>query len=117
MVTSDNYQKNQHDITWSVKEKIHTRPTLSARGCFAMYSGRSPPDIHSETSSKGAMVAPRRGTTFGCALDGLTALHAMGHTTEVVPDLGEVHAIAIDPATGMRFGASDPRGDGITLGY
>jgi gamma-glutamyltranspeptidase/glutathione hydrolase len=52
----------------------------------------------------------------GFPSDVLTSLHAMGHTTEFVADLGEVHAIAIDPS-GMRFGASDPRGDGITLGY
>jgi hypothetical protein len=28
-----------------------------------------------------------------------------------------VHAIQIDPATGLRLGASDPRSDGVTLGY
>ena len=53
----------------------------------------------------------------GFPADVVTALHAMGHTTEVGPDLGDVHAIMIDPATGMRLGASDPRADGVTLGY
>ena len=41
----------------------------------------------------------------------------MGHGTEVVSDMGDVHAIMIDPATGLRLGASDPRADGVTLGY
>ena len=32
-------------------------------------------------------------------------------------DMGGVQAIAIDPATGLRLGASDPREDGAALGY
>jgi gamma-glutamyltranspeptidase/glutathione hydrolase len=53
----------------------------------------------------------------GFPADVVTALHAMGYRTEVVSDMGDVHAIVIDPATGLRLGASDPRGDGVTLGY
>jgi gamma-glutamyltranspeptidase len=30
--------------------------------------------------------------------------------------MGDVHAIQIDSA-GLRLGASDPRSDGVTLGY
>ena len=41
----------------------------------------------------------------------------MGHRTEVGADMGDVHAIMIDQATGLRLGASDPRLDGRTLGY
>jgi gamma-glutamyltranspeptidase len=32
-------------------------------------------------------------------------------------DMGGVNAIAIDPSTGLRLGASDPREDGAALGY
>jgi gamma-glutamyltranspeptidase / glutathione hydrolase len=54
----------------------------------------------------------------GFPADVLTSLQAMGHTTRVASeDMGEVHAIAIDPSTGVRYGASDPRGEGVTLGY
>jgi gamma-glutamyltranspeptidase / glutathione hydrolase len=54
----------------------------------------------------------------GFPADVLTSLRAMGHTTRVAAeDMGEVHAIGIDPSTGVRFGASDPRGEGVTLGY
>jgi gamma-glutamyltranspeptidase / glutathione hydrolase len=53
----------------------------------------------------------------GFPADVVNALVAMGHSTEVVSDMGEVHAIMIDPATGLRLGASDPRADGVTLGY
>jgi len=28
-----------------------------------------------------------------------------------------VYAIAVDPASGERWGASDPRADGATVGY
>ncbi len=53
----------------------------------------------------------------GFPTDVLTALEAMGHATEVGADMGDVHAIMIDGATGLRLGASDPRLDGRTLGY
>jgi gamma-glutamyltranspeptidase/glutathione hydrolase len=53
----------------------------------------------------------------GFPADVLTALEAMGHTPEIGPDMGDVHAIMIDAATGLRLGASDPRLDGRTMGY
>ena len=53
----------------------------------------------------------------GFPVDVVTALEAMGHTTEVGADMGDVHAIMIDQATGLRLGASDPRLNGRTLGY
>ncbi len=53
----------------------------------------------------------------GFPTDVVTALEAMGHATEAGPDMGDVHAIMIDPATGVRLGASDPRLEGVTVGY
>lgn len=53
----------------------------------------------------------------GFPADVVTALGAMGHRTAVGADMGDVHAIMIDPVTGLRLGASDPRQDGRTLGY
>lgn len=46
-----------------------------------------------------------------------TALNARGHTTYRVGHMGLVNAIAIDPATGDRLGAADPRHDGAAVGY
>jgi gamma-glutamyltranspeptidase len=43
-------------------------------------------------------------------------LEAMGHRLQTTDDMGDVHAIMIDPATALRLGASDPRQDGLTLG-
>ncbi len=54
---------------------------------------------------------------LGFPADVVTALEAMGHSTEVGDDMGDVHAVMIDEATGLRLGASDPRLDGRTLGY
>ena len=51
------------------------------------------------------------------APDVLNALGALGHTTKVAKPMGEVYAIAVDPASGERWGASDPRADGATVGY
>jgi gamma-glutamyltranspeptidase / glutathione hydrolase len=53
----------------------------------------------------------------GFPADVVTALTALGHRLDTVSDMGDVHAIQIDPASGLRLGASDPRADGITLGY
>jgi gamma-glutamyltranspeptidase/glutathione hydrolase len=55
----------------------------------------------------------RRGFPAGV----VSALHALGHRTSVQADMGDVHAILIDPKSGVRFGASDPRMDGRTIGY
>ncbi len=52
----------------------------------------------------------------GFPADVVNALAAMGHTTEVRADMGDVHAIMIDDS-GVRLGASDPRMDGRSLGY
>jgi gamma-glutamyltranspeptidase/glutathione hydrolase len=54
---------------------------------------------------------------FGFAADVVSALEAMGHATRIDRDMGGVQAIAIDGATGLRLGASDPREDGAAIGY
>jgi len=46
-----------------------------------------------------------------------SALNARGHATHRVGHIGLVNAIAIDPATGDRLGAADPRHDGAAVGY
>jgi gamma-glutamyltranspeptidase/glutathione hydrolase len=53
----------------------------------------------------------------GFPADVIRALEARGHKVVAGYDMGDVHAILIDPKTGMRFGASDPRMDGRTVGY
>jgi gamma-glutamyltranspeptidase/glutathione hydrolase len=53
----------------------------------------------------------------GFPVDVIKALEARGHQTSAQADMGDVHAILIDPKSGLRLGASDPRGDGRTLGY
>jgi gamma-glutamyltranspeptidase / glutathione hydrolase len=45
------------------------------------------------------------------------ALNARGHATFRVGQMGTVNAIAVDPATGDRLGAGDPRHDGAAVGY
>jgi len=51
-------------------------------------------------------------------------LEKMGHTLRPIPgssrspsDIGDAHGVMIDPATGMRMGASDPRLGGVAVGY
>jgi gamma-glutamyltranspeptidase/glutathione hydrolase len=53
----------------------------------------------------------------GFPADVVSALEAMGHKVQVQENMGDVHAIWIDPRTNVRYGASDPRMDGRTLGY
>jgi gamma-glutamyltranspeptidase/glutathione hydrolase len=53
----------------------------------------------------------------GFPRDVRVALERMGHTVIERADMGDVHAIWIDPKTAVRYGASDPRLDGRTIGY
>ncbi len=53
----------------------------------------------------------------GFPLDVIRNLEAMGHKVVAQGEMGDVHAIYVDPKTGMRYGASDPRMDGRTVGY
>jgi gamma-glutamyltranspeptidase / glutathione hydrolase len=52
---------------------------------------------------------------FSTALE--TGLNARGHQTKRRGHIGLVNAIGIDPATGERLGAADPRDEGSALGY
>jgi gamma-glutamyltranspeptidase/glutathione hydrolase len=46
-----------------------------------------------------------------------SALNARGHATQRRGHIGLVNAIGIDPATGERLGAADPRDAGSSVGY
>jgi len=54
---------------------------------------------------------------IGFADDVLQALRARGHNLEVRGTIGDCQAIQIDPKTGVRLGAADPRLDGRAVGY
>lgn len=45
------------------------------------------------------------------------ALELRGHRLAFRGPMGDAQGIMLDPKTGMRLGASDPRGDGQTIGY
>jgi gamma-glutamyltranspeptidase/glutathione hydrolase len=45
------------------------------------------------------------------------ALEKMGYQVKAESDMGDVEAIEIDPKTGMRDGAADPRAGGKAVGY
>jgi gamma-glutamyltranspeptidase/glutathione hydrolase len=53
----------------------------------------------------------------GFPTDVLDRLRALGHVVAESGDMGDVHAILVDPRTSLRMGASDPRMDGRALGY
>jgi gamma-glutamyltranspeptidase/glutathione hydrolase len=54
---------------------------------------------------------------FGFPADVVDALQAMGHDVRSDEDMGGVHAVVIDAASGLRLGGTDPREDGAALGY
>ncbi len=54
---------------------------------------------------------------WGFSSDTLQKLRQAGYALDFVPSLGECEAIAVDPRTGWRFGAADPRGYGKAVGY
>src|ERR1051325_2282436 len=54
----------------------------------------------------------------GINVDTRQALERMGHKFRELPgSLGDAQGIAIDPASGMRMGASDPRLGGVPAGW
>lgn len=61
---------------------------------------------------------------FGMNPDTREKLERMGHTFRNMPgasrspsEIGDAHGVMIDPATGMRLGASDPRLGGAPAGF
>ena len=60
---------------------------------------------------------------FGISADTRAALERMGHVFRddpgygELPVIGDVHAITIDPKTGIRMGGSDPRRGGAAAAY
>jgi gamma-glutamyltranspeptidase/glutathione hydrolase len=55
---------------------------------------------------------------FGLSADTLRALQAKGHKFVEKPRyMGDSQGIMIEEKTGVRLGASDPRGDGAPVGY
>lgn len=53
----------------------------------------------------------------GFSADTVEKLRAAGYKIAWVDRMGECEAIEIDPKTGWRFGAADPRGAGAAVGY
>ena len=50
--------------------------------------------------------------------DVIQALRSRGHQVEVSKrNWSSAQAIVVDPASGLHLGGSDPRGDGVALGY
>jgi gamma-glutamyltranspeptidase/glutathione hydrolase len=54
---------------------------------------------------------------IGFAQDVIDALQARGHAITVRATIGDCQAILIDPESGVRLGAADPRLDGKAIGY
>jgi gamma-glutamyltranspeptidase/glutathione hydrolase len=54
---------------------------------------------------------------YGISNDVIQALQARGHQVEFVQNLGDAQGIVIDPESGIRLGASDPRHSGLAAGY
>lgn len=61
---------------------------------------------------------------FGMSADTRATLEKMGHAFRPVAgmaktpsDIGDAQGVAIDPVSGMRMGASDPRMGGVAVGY
>jgi gamma-glutamyltranspeptidase/glutathione hydrolase len=53
---------------------------------------------------------------FGMEPETRRALAAKGHQIDELPAWGDAEAVWIDPATGLRYSASDPRNEGTALG-
>jgi gamma-glutamyltranspeptidase/glutathione hydrolase len=54
---------------------------------------------------------------WGFSADTIQKLEEFGYELAFRDRMGVCEAIEIDPETGWRFGAADPRGDGKAVGY
>ncbi len=54
---------------------------------------------------------------WGFSADTVEKLREAGYQVELRESMGVCETIEIDPETGWRFGAADPRGDGKAVGY
>jgi len=54
---------------------------------------------------------------WGFSADTIDRLREAGYVIEAAGRIGECQAIEVDPKSGWRFGAADPRGDGEAVGY
>ena len=43
--------------------------------------------------------------------------HPVARVDDYTDAMGHAGAIMIDPETGLRYSATDPRGDGLAVGY
>jgi gamma-glutamyltranspeptidase/glutathione hydrolase len=53
---------------------------------------------------------------FGLDPETRRALLTKGHELQSVPSWGDAEAVMVDPGTGLRYSASDPRNEGTALG-
>jgi gamma-glutamyltranspeptidase/glutathione hydrolase len=54
---------------------------------------------------------------WGFSADTIQKLQEFGYKLDFQDQIGACEAIEIDPDTGWRFGAADPRGNGKAVGY
>ena len=54
---------------------------------------------------------------WGFSADAVQKLQEAGYQLDYRDSIGLCEAIEIDPHTGWRFGAADPRGEGKAVGY
>jgi gamma-glutamyltranspeptidase / glutathione hydrolase len=71
----------------------------------------SAPRFHNQWMPDRVLIEP------GISQDTADRLTDAGYKVQRVGGIGDCEAIAVDPRTGWRFGASDPRGDGKAAGY
>ena len=53
----------------------------------------------------------------GISLDTIQLLIEKGHTVSLKGPMGAASSVHVDPETGLMYGASDPRRQGLALGY
>jgi gamma-glutamyltranspeptidase/glutathione hydrolase len=94
-------------ITTTLQTLIHVidfgMDAQSAVGAPRIHHQWYPPEVYYEA--------------YGMSPDTRALLTARGHVLEQHQPLGNAQLIVVDPATTVRYGASDPRGAGAAAGY
>ena len=79
---------------------------------FTIQESIDAPRFHHQWLPDELRLEPR-----GFSTDVVRALERLGHHVVTTGFMGDAQGIMIDPKTGVRLGASDPRGDGLAVGY
>jgi hypothetical protein len=107
------------DSTSNNNDGTNNGPTLGVTGKIDSATEFDGSDDYIKVSDSAGLRGMAKLTLerWGFSAETVQRLEEIGYRLNFRDSMGVCEAIAIDPLTGWRFGAADPRGDGKAVGY